>query len=218
MKGFKILIIEDQRGMALALTLAIKKLLLFSEAEIEFIYASSYEEARIKIMESSYDLISLDGYLEDSVCSLPLISTILGMHREAVVFFLSSSTKLCVSAKEAGITLSFLKSFEEILSLDQLSQIKKAMVAKGLISYEILYQELINPMLIFFDTKARDNNFLAITNFLNTQEINFAMVDRNVNRKIFIDHIDSQNLKNIIKTSGLDFWCNWSNIYTYGKK
>jgi len=45
MKTLKVLIIEDQRGIALAITRLIKELLSFLGTEINFIYAEEYEEA-----------------------------------------------------------------------------------------------------------------------------------------------------------------------------
>jgi len=218
MKTLKVLIIEDQRGIALAITRLIKELLSFLGTEINFIYAEEYEEARLKIMSDNYDIISLDGILANCVPSLNLIGTILGLHPKAVVFFLSSSGNFVRTAKDCGIKLSFTKGEEQIIKYDDLLKIKTALTEKGIIGNEALYQELSNPLLIFSETKvapelfqeAKEPEYVLVARALNISGVNFAIVDRGASAKIFVNADDSQTVKKLAEISELEFWINWS--------
>lgn len=219
MKRFKALIIEDQRGIALAITRSIKDLLLFSGIEIDFVYADNYEDAREKVMLSDYDIISIDGILGQTP-TLNLIGTILKMHQKATVFFLSSSGKLAAAAKDLGVSLCFLKGDEQIIKPADLVKIKKSLTEKGIISYEVLYQELIQALLIFSESKAElelfntdEPKYLQIVKILNDNEVNFAVVDRQAQTKIFVDGQSSQLVKKLAEVSCLEFWLKWSNEF-----
>jgi hypothetical protein len=133
MKTLKVLIIDDSRDTAVAVTRMIKELLSFLMTEINFIYAKEYEEARLKIMSDDYEIIYLNGILANNVPSLHLISTILGLHPKAVVFFLSSSDNFVLTAKNYGIKLSFDRAEEQIITDNDLFKIKTALIEKGII-------------------------------------------------------------------------------------
>jgi len=221
MKRFKALIIEDQRGIALAITRLIKELILFSGIEIDFVYAEDYEDAREKVMFCDYDIISLDGIL-GSTPTLNLIGTIVKMHPKATIFFLSSSWKLVASAEDLGMPLGFLKGDEQIIKPKDLAKIKKSLVEKCIISYEVLYQELIQALLIFSEPKVdldlfdkSEPKYLQVTKILNDNEINFAIVDRNANVKIFVDGQSSKAVKKLAELSCLEFWLKWSNEFRH---
>ena len=172
-------------------------------------------------MSMDYDIISLDGILGDRP-SLNLISTILNLHPKAITFFLSSSNELVAKAKKLGIALSFLKGSEQIINQEDLLQIKKCLDDKELTTHQLLYQELTDALLIFSELKAipelfddSEPKFLQVIKVLKTNGINFAVVDREVQTKIFIDGINSQTVKKLAEISELKFWIEWSNIFVY---
>lgn len=221
MKRFKALIIEDGRGIALAITRSVNELLLFSGIDIDFVYAENYEDAREKVMLCDYDIISIDGILGQTP-TLNLIGTILKMHQKATIFFLSSSGKLVAAAKDLGVSLSFLKGDKQIINPADLVKIKKSLTEKGIISYEVLYQELIQALLIFSEPRVElelfNNNepkFNQVIKILSDNEINFAVVDRNTYAKIFVDGQSSQAVKKLAEISCLEFWLKWSNEFKH---
>ena len=221
MKTLKALIIEDQEPIAYAIASCILAIALSLKLKVEFIYAREYEFAREQVMSMDYDIISLDGILGDRP-SLNLISTILNLHPKAITFFLSSSNELVAKAKKLGIALSFLKGSEQIINQEDLLQIKKCLDDKELTTHQLLYQELTDALLIFSELKAipelfddSEPKFLQVIKVLKTNGINFAVVDREVQTKIFIDGINSQTVKKLAEISELKFWIEWSNIFVY---
>jgi len=221
MKTLKALIIEDQEGVAYAITSCILDVVLFLNLKVDFIYAREYEIAREQVMSMDYDIISLDGTLGNRP-SLNLISTILNLHPKATIFFLSSSQELVIKAKNLGITLSFLKGNEQIINQKDLLQIKNTLIDKGKVNYEVLYQELPDALLIFSEPKVNqelfddsESKYLQVTKILQDNEVNFTIVDRDANTKIFVDGSSSQMVKKLAEISELKFWIEWSNKFIY---
>ena len=221
MKRIKVLIIEDQSETAKAVARSIEELLYFLGVNVDFVYAYEYEDARLKVLSADYDIISLDGMLMDLTPGFPLINTILNLHPKAVVFFLSSSTVARRLARERGIELTLLKGVAPIISNEDLLRIKKALVEKEIISYEVLYGELINAVLIFSETKTDLLDFdktdgaecLLVAKILNSKEINYSMIDRGATMKIFVDKQSVQITGELAKGSNLKFWSDWSNKF-----
>jgi hypothetical protein len=221
MKQLNVLIIEDQVGIAKAITRSIEKLLSYLGVDINFFYAREYEEARLAVMKMDYDIISLDGILLNFTPSFPLITTILNLHPQAVVFFLSSSETGLRSAKEFGMPLTFLKGNAQIINQEDLLLIKKALVVKGIINYGVLYSELTDAVLIFSETindaiGPEDNDgqeCLSVAKILNSNGINYAIVDRGMHMKIFVDGLSIDVVKELAQKSNLEFWSKWSNKF-----
>jgi hypothetical protein len=221
MKTLKALIIEDNETNSYEIASCVVAIALSLKLKVEFVYVREYELAREKVMSMDYDVISLDGVLGNKP-SLNLISTILNLHPKAITFFLSSSKELVAKAKKLGIQLSFLKGSKQIINQKDLMEIKKYFDDKELTTHQVLYQELTEALLIFSEPRTdlelfnnSEPKYLQIIKILHDNSLRFALIDRDIKTKIFVDGQSSQLVKEIAEISCLEFWLKWSNEFCH---
>ena len=137
-KRIKVLIIEDERDVSLAILRILKKMLESLALESEFCRLAKYEEAQLKLESERYDLISLDGILGNHQPTYPLVKTILEFNPDAIAFSLSSDYEQVQTALNFGLPLGFLKNFDfdletgdyRIITVSDLQKIKAVMENK----------------------------------------------------------------------------------------
>jgi len=89
------------------------------------------------------------------------------------------------------------------------------------VSHSVLYQELVKPVLIFQepptdpDSPAENDGHKCktVATSLNDKKIDFALVDRGANLKIFVSSTNVPIVKEIANQSGLKFWSEWNNEF-----
>ncbi|MEI6835314.1 MAG: response regulator [Candidatus Falkowbacteria bacterium] len=134
----RVLIIEDEKDVSLAILRILKKMLESLSLEGEFCRITKYEDASLKLESEKYDLISLDGILGNNQSTYPLVKKILDFNPEVIAFSLSSDYEQVQTALNFGLQFGFLKDFDydletgdyRIITANDLQKIKEVLENK----------------------------------------------------------------------------------------
>lgn len=229
MKKLKILIIEDQ--YFLEIEKALREMLATLGLGGIFSLAVSYDEANRRIQKEEFDVISLDDFLEDADSekeTTPLASSILALNPNAVVFSLVSEiiSSSLNKIRQTGIKHLFAKSFnfgkyEQIIHPKDIEEIKEAIIETGVVSFQKLHKDLINPIRVFSQNyadsmpsermaqEACDN----IANKLNGKKIPYSAVCYEFHLDLSVEAKNLTAVKAAASESDLHFWIEWMQLH-----
>lgn len=229
MEKLKILIIEDQ--YFLEIEKALREMLATLGLGGFFSLAVSYNEANRRIQGERFDVISLDDFLEDADSekeTIPLASSILTLNPNAVVFSLFSETisSSINKIRQTGVKHLFAKSFnfgkyEQIIHPKDIEEIKEAIIETGVVSFQKLHEDLINPVCIFSQDYADSmpSEKMAqeacdhIANKLNRRKIPYSAVVHGFHLDLSVEAKNLMAVKAVASESGLRFWIEWVQLH-----
>ena len=143
MKTLKILLVEDNFEMALAIKRILRNMIssisqIFGEElECYFIESKTFDNAKMRIRTGGFSIIYLGGNIEENISTIPLIFRIKDYNPSAVFFFASENPSLVKKVKERFfLDLSFLKKtnpeklYGDIISEEEVALVKEKILAK----------------------------------------------------------------------------------------
>ena len=213
----KILIIDDEADIAVAIAESVNEVLLSLGIEGAFSVAEDENEVLLMIKNEEYDIISLDGLLRHKWHASPVIKRIFDLNSDAVIFSLSEGGQPTEDAKDFGLRLFFKKDYAgkdrcRIITENDLGRLRDEIDAK--INHRVLCRDLIDPVEVFAsqysnsissEMKSR-NNCDLISEQLKANKIFFALINAYFADKICVSAKDLPAVKELAEKSGLEFW------------
>lgn len=213
----KVLIIDDEEDIAIAISESINEVLLSLNIEGYFSSAEDEKEVMLMIENEEYDIISLDGILRHKWHASLTIKRIFDLNPNAVIFSLSAGAKPTEEAKDFGLRLFFEKDYAgkdrgRIIKENDLGKLRDEIDAK--INYRVLCKDLVDPVEVFAskysnsilsEMESKENCDL-VSQYLKANKIFFAVINAYFATKICVSAKDLPVVKELSGQSNLEFW------------